>query len=107
MPQFTEVHPELEQAVLMERQDGAAIPPRRPGGIGFDGVVVRDEGDDARPSDPVEDAGVAPVEPGAKVVHEGRVRCAVHRQEPLGEAGMQADHVARLHRNPVRLHDPG
>ncbi|WP_178386473.1 hypothetical protein, partial [Pseudomonas aeruginosa] len=61
VPQLAQVHAQLEQAMLVQRQCRAAsVEGAR--GLGFDRVVVRDQGGQARVRDPLQQALVAPIQ---------------------------------------------
>ena len=70
------------------------------------GVVVGDQHRQAGIADPLQEFAVAPVEPGAGVVQEVRIRGFRELQDHIREAGIDAHHVALLDGDLVGLQHP-
>ena len=104
VPDLAQVNAELEQAVLVQRQGRAAarVADRR---MRLDRVVVGDQHRQAAVGDPLQQLGIATVEHRTGLVEHRRIRLAGHLDQGLGEAGVQAQHVAGLDHDLVGLDD--
>ena len=104
MPNFTQVHPEFEQAVLVNGQGGtrAGFGRRR---MGFHRIVVGNQGHQARVGDPLQQARIAAFQHRAALVQQFAIRLLVHFQQHFRKARVQAHHVALFNADMVFFHD--
>src|SRR5690606_1683921 len=80
MPDFAKMDAELEQAMLVQRVEGAAAV-MGTGRQALDGIIVGHQDRKPAVGDPLQEPGVATVEDGAGTVHRVRVGLALHRQK--------------------------
>ena len=78
-------------------------PSLRLAGVGFDGVVVGDQCHQPGFVHPALQTAIAAVEDGTGGIQHSLVGLATHAQQHIGKAGVQADHVAALHRHALRI----
>src|SRR6185437_10995514 len=100
-----EIDAELEEAMRVQRQRGAALAAVARG-VALDRVVVGDEGGKAALADPAQQPLVAAVEDGAGNGEALGVGSALHLEDEIVEAGAQADEVARLDDDRILRHHP-
>src|SRR5579872_4895640 len=100
------MNPELEQAFLVERQTRVAATFRSLRvGEALHRERIGNQYAEARAFDPVEQSRISAVERAMAVEQNIRVRLAAHIYNGLAVPGMQADHVAFLDHDAVRVHD--
>ncbi|MCY1513351.1 hypothetical protein D9M68_478430 [compost metagenome] len=103
IPELAQVDAQPEQAGLVQRQPLALRAIVLLVGIALDGEIVGDQDGDPAFVDPAQQALVPAVQHGAAVVQHLRIGIAAHIDQLLAEAGMQAQHVAGLDIDPVRV----
>jgi hypothetical protein len=93
---LAEVDAVLEQAVLVQRQPRLLFRQRiGQGGLNqLDRVVVGEYAGEPCVSDPLQQLLVAPLQAGAGLVDQLRVGLLLHLEQHVGEAGVDAHHVA-------------
>src|SRR5215469_13060241 len=103
VPQLTERDAELEQAQVMDRDQGVRLTARRRPAL--DRVVVGDQGRHLRLRDPLEDLGVLTVEVRVHGLDLRGIRVAVPGEHRGREPGVDQHHVAGPDDYVVRRHD--
>ena len=104
IPELAERDAALEQAMLMQRQAVGDMQLGR-GLHPLHGEIVRAKSCDLVCGQPVVQRLVVALQRGAHVMDALGVRIAAHLQHLVAEGGVDADHVARLDRDAVGLHD--
>src|SRR5262249_31933679 len=75
------------------------------GGMRLDGVIVRDERDEAAVRHPLLQLLVAPIEHAAGICEALAVGLSPHLEDEIVETGPEADEIARLYHNLVLVED--
>src|SRR5215469_14078299 len=103
VPQLTERDAELEQAQVMDGDQGVRLPARRRPAL--DRVVVGDQGRHLRLRDPLEEFGVLTVQVRVHGLDLRGIRVAIPGEHLSREPGMDQYHVAGPDHDVVRRHD--
>ena len=104
MPQLAEMNAKLEQTEFVQRYRGMFRRVTRSRRVGFNRIIVRHQDAEATRRNPIEQAIIPPVENAAGMLELMGIGLATHFDQHLGEARVEAHHVARLHRDAIAGH---